>query len=60
MILCQDPRAIEHFEQLTKKLDIELVTMETAPEIRQMIICKITNWRRRRRAIAQVTNKYGK
>jgi hypothetical protein len=33
--------------------------METAPEIRRTIIRKITNWRRRRRITAQITNKYG-
>ena len=59
VLLCHDPRANEHFELLTKKLDQELVTMETAPEIRRTIIRKITNWRRRQRMAAQVTNKYG-
>jgi hypothetical protein len=59
VLLCQDPRASEHFELLAKKLDIDLVTMETAPEIRRTIIRKLTNWRRRRRLTAQITNKYG-
>jgi len=59
VLLCEDPRATEHFERLSKKLDLELVTMETAPEIRRTIIRKINNWRRRRRATAQITNKYG-
>jgi hypothetical protein len=59
VLLCQDPRASEHFEKLAKKLDTELVSMETAPEIRRTIIRKITNWRRRRRVTAQITNKYG-
>ncbi len=59
VLLCQDPRATEHFERLSTKLDQDLVTMETAPELRRTIIRKITNWRRRRRVTAQVTNKYG-
>jgi ribonuclease HI len=59
VLLCQDPRAAEHFTRLAKKLDLELVSMETAPEIRRTIIRKITNWRRRRRVTAQITNKYG-
>jgi hypothetical protein len=58
ILLCQDPRVAEHFESLAKKHDIELVTMETAPEIRCTIIRKLTNWRRRRRITAQFTNKY--
>jgi hypothetical protein len=59
VLLCQDPRAAEHFERLAKKLDLELVSMETAPELRRTIIRKMTNWRRGRRVTAQITNKYG-
>jgi hypothetical protein len=59
VLLCQDPQVAEYFKSLAKKLDIELVTMETAPEIRRTIIRKLTNWRRRRRITAQITNKYG-
>jgi hypothetical protein len=58
-LLCQDPHNAEHFECLSKKLDIELVTMETAPEIWQTMVCKITNLRRWCRVMAQITYKYG-
>jgi hypothetical protein len=59
VLLCPDTRATEHWEKLTKKLDKDLVSMNTAPELRRMIIRKLYNWRRRRRITAQITNKYG-
>jgi hypothetical protein len=42
----------KHFETLSKKLDIKLVTMETSLDIRRTIIHKITNWHRRQRITA--------
>ncbi len=59
VLLCTDVRATEHWEKLSTKLDKDLVSMNTAPELRRTIIRKLNNWRRRRRITAQITNKYG-
>jgi hypothetical protein len=60
VLLCPDIQATEHWEKLAKKLDQDLVSMNTAPKIRRTIIWKLHKWRQCRRITNQITNKYGK
>ena len=41
ILLCQDTRAQQHWEKLSAKLDSDMVSITTAPEIRRTIIRKL-------------------
>jgi hypothetical protein len=59
VLLCQDPRALQHWDTLATKLDKELQNMTTATTIRRTIMRKLHNWRRKKDTILNLTNEYG-
>jgi hypothetical protein len=59
VLLCQDPRAIQHWESLAKKLDHDMQNMTTAPTIRRTIMRKLHIWRTRQQDTLNLTDEYG-
>jgi hypothetical protein len=60
VLLCPDACTQQHWDKLSKKLDLDMVTMNTTLKIQCIIICEINNLRQQQwRMMAQVTNWYG-
>jgi hypothetical protein len=59
VLLCQDPRALKHWETLAAKLDSDMQNMTTATTIRRTIMRKLHNWRKRQPTAMNLTNEYG-
>ena len=59
VLLCQDPRALLHWETLAAKLDKDMQNMTTVPTIRRTIMRKIHKWRNRHTTELNVTDEYG-
>jgi hypothetical protein len=59
VLLCQDPRALQHWEILATKLDHDMQNMTTAPTIRRTIMRKLHTWRKRQQHTLNLTDEYG-
>ena len=59
VLLCQDPRALQHWDTLAPKLDKDLQNMMTATTIRRTIMRKLHTWRRKKDTNLNLTNEYG-